>query len=245
MKGSFHLGLPAICSLAVNGLLLLGLLQLGIGQQRARKEAAALTVMSLAVPLGAEDAQDDQQAEQEQPQPAAPVPPPVPLPNAKAILPAPPLPVTPPALSVVAAHAAAQPAAVSEPAPAASVASADAAASTAPPPRKGAADSFDSSAPAGNSRSYAARIRSWLYAHKTYPRRSRMRREEGVVRVRFTLDRQGQLLEGRVIERSGFPALDEEGQAMLSRASPYPAAPQEVPGTRIEFTVPLEWRLPT
>jgi protein TonB len=243
MKGSVRLGLPAICSLAINGLLLIGLLQLGIGQQRSRKDQSRLTIMSLAVPLGVEDAQQDQQADQRQPAPRAADPPPVPLPKVAA---APAIPLPPVTLPPAQPLAPAPPAAAPEPAAAAAAASATAQpAAAAPPPRKGAADGLKANAPAGNSRNYAAKIRSWLYAHKTYPRRSRMRREEGVVRVRFVLDRQGQLLEGQVIGKSGFAALDEEGQAMLSRASPYPAAPQDIPGSRIEFTVPIEWQLPT
>jgi protein TonB len=202
--------------------------------------------MSLAVPLGAEDAQADQQAEQKQPaQPIAPAPPPVPLPKLDAAPSTPPSPIPIPT---------AQPRAVAPPATAPETVAAAASSSAAQtavtagaqsPPRKGAADGLNADAPAGNSRSYAAKIRSWLYAHKTYPRRSRMRHEEGMVRVRFVLDRRGQLLEGLVIAGSGFAALDEEGQAMLFRASPYPAAPQDIPGSRIEFIVPIEWRLPT
>ena len=242
MRGYFRLSLPAAGSLAVNGLLLLMLFQLGIGPQGARKEEPALTVMSLAEPLGLADAQEDQPAERERAaQPVAPVPPPVPLVKADSAPPTPPLP--PVAVQPAQPHLVAPPAAESEtPAPGAQPA---VAAGPAPPPRKGAADGLNANAPAGNSRSYAAKVRSWLYAHKTYPRRSRMRREEGMVRVRFVLDRQGQLLEGQVIGKSGFAALDEEGQAMLSRASPYPAAPQDILGSRIEFTVPIEWQLPT
>lgn len=245
MRGYVRLSLPAAGSLAINSLLLLMLFQIGIGQQRVREEAPALTVMSLAVPLGVEDAQDDQQMAREQPtQPAAPALPPVPVPKSDSASLLPPSPIPFPAQQP---RAMAPPAAAPAPeaiAPAATMQS-PATAETAPPPRKGAADGLNANAPAGSSRNYAAKIRSWLYAHKTYPRRSRMRREEGVVRVRFVLDRRGQLLEGEVIGRSGFAALDEEGQAMLSRASPYPAAPQDMPGTRIEFTVPIEWQLPT
>ncbi|QNA85575.1 energy transducer TonB [Sphingomonas sp. So64.6b] len=244
MKRSVRLGLPAICSLAINGLLLIGLLQLGIGQQRSRQDQPSLTVMSLAVPLGVEDAPEDRQVEQQQPaQPTTPDPPPIPSPDI-ASAPSLPLPVMRPTAPSVAS---APPAPTPEPAVAAASAAAQpatAAGATLSAPRKGAADGLKANAPAGNSRSYAAKVRSWLYAHKTYPRRSRMRREEGVVRVRFVLDRQGQLLEGQVIGKSGFAALDEEGQAMLSRASPYPAAPQDILGSRIEFTVPIEWQLP-
>jgi protein TonB len=105
-------------------------------------------------------------------------------------------------------------------------------------------DGLDVEAPPGTSRAYAARVRSWLFAHKIYPRRARMRREEGIVRVRFIIDRAGVLLEGQIIQSSGRPSLDDEANAMMQRASPYPKAPRDIPGDRIEFTAPIEFMLP-
>jgi protein TonB len=119
-----------------------------------------------------------------------------------------------------------------------------AAASAAPLPYRGAADGLDVKAPPGTSRSYAAKVRSWLYAHKIYPRRARMRREEGRVQVRFVIDRTGMLLEGAIVQGSGNTVLDYEAEAMLRRASPYPGAPAELPGERIEFTAPIIFTLP-
>jgi periplasmic protein TonB len=104
---------------------------------------------------------------------------------------------------------------------------------------------MDVKAPAGTSRGYAARVRSWLYAHKVYPRRARMRREEGLVQVRFVLGRNGVLIHGAVTRPSGIASLDEEAEAMLHRSSPYPRPPAEVPGERIEFTAPIEFTLPS
>lgn len=71
-----------------------------------------------------------------------------------------------------------------------------------------------------------------------------MRREEGIVRVRFVINRTGTLLEGHIIESSGRASLDDEASAMMQRASPYPKAPLDVPGDRIEFTAPIEFTLP-
>ena len=42
----------------------------------------------------------------------------------------------------------------------------------------------------------------------------------------------------------GNETLDAEATAMMHRASPYPKAPQEVPGELIEFVVPIEFTLP-
>lgn len=112
-----------------------------------------------------------------------------------------------------------------------------------PAPRQGVARGLDVNAPHGAGRDYSSKLRSWLEAHKTYPRRSRMRREEGIVEVRFILDRRGHVLDGDIIRTSGFSALDAEVLAMLVRADPFPAAPQNVLGERIEIAAPVEFFL--
>lgn len=71
-----------------------------------------------------------------------------------------------------------------------------------------------------------------------------MRREEGRVQVRFVLDRAGMLLEGAIVRGSGHAVLDEEAEARLRRASPYPRPPAELPGERRKFTAPIKFILP-
>ncbi|MEQ6333770.1 energy transducer TonB [Sphingobium sp. MK2] len=249
---SFRIGGPAAASLLINGLLIAVLLNLGMGHVEPRRESPALTVLSLALPKGTE--QGATEADMAAPSAPAPVPmPPAdPLPVPSSL---PDIPVAQPTVAV--------PSRLSLPMPVqrqaistaggapAAIPPADAAmAQAASPPalssgRRGAADGLDVKAPPGTSRSYAARVRSWLYAHKIYPRRARMRREEGQVQVRFVLDRAGMLLEGAVVQGSGNIILDEEAEAMLRRASPYPRVPAELPGERIEFTAPIIFTLPT
>jgi protein TonB len=246
-----RIGMPAAGTLLINGLLLGALLNLGLGRPPRHVETASLTVMSMALLKGMEDGKDGAKAaEQSAPAPASATPPPETqtAPQIPTLAPAivPPIVAAPSALSqpapapvVVHADGAASPTRSSE----AAAASAPAASgSTAA--RRGAADGLDANAPAGNSRAYAARIRSWLYAHKIYPKRARMRREEGIVRVRFVIDRAGVLLEKQIIAGSGSTSLDEEAAAMMQRASPYPDAPRDIRGDRIEFTVPIEFTLP-
>ena len=248
MQRPFRIGLPAAASLLVNGLLIAALFNLGMGRPQ-RTAAPALAVFSLAVLKGAEEGDERARAAaQSAPAPpgAAPAPEPAPVaPPEKPVMPqaAPPPPIPSPLARPAPAAAAA--AAPSQAAAHAATAQARAASgAAAPPARRGVADGLDADAPAGTSRAYAARVRSWLYAHKTYPRRARMRREEGIVRVRFVLDRAGLLLEGQIVGSSGRASLDEEAMGMMRRASPYPRAPREIAGERIEFTAPVEFVLP-
>lgn len=130
------------------------------------------------------------------------------------------------------------------PARAAAVAAAPALVQTASAPqRQGTRDGLDIDAPNGASLDYASRLRAWLEAHKTYPRRARMRREEGVVHLQFAVDRQGRLLKGDVVRSSGHGSLDAEAMAMLDRSNPFPGAPHGVRGERIEVSTPVEFYL--
>jgi protein TonB len=237
MRSPFRIGGPTAASLLVNGLLIAALLNLGVGRQQRRVEAPSLTVISLAPLKGAEDGDEEAKAAtQNQPSPPNETSPPRPD--------QPPT-VPPPAPVAITPAPSAQPSAASSPAPpaAAAVPSLGQQPPT-PAARRGAADALDADAPTGTSRAYAARVRSWLYAHKVYPKKAKMRREEGIVRVRFIIDRTGTLIEGHVIGSSGRASLDEEADAMMQRASPYPKAPRDVPGDRIEFTAPIEFTLP-
>ena len=128
-------------------------------------------------------------------------------------------------------------------APSASAAPATAQRASTPPQRAGTREGLDIDAPGGASIDYASRLRAWLEAHKTYPKRARMRREEGVVHVHFAVDRDGRLLRGDVVSSSGFASLDAEAMAMLDRSNPFPGAPHSVRGERIEVSTPVEFFL--
>lgn len=167
---------------------------------------------------------------------------PAPTPTA----PAPTLPqTTPEAPRPPAATSAPATAAASAPASSASTSAPSAAVQRAstPPQRAGTREGLDIDAPGGASLDYASRLRAWLEAHKTYPKRARMRREEGVVHVHFAVDRDGRLLRGDVVTSSGFASLDAEAMAMLDRSNPFPGAPHSVRGERIEVSTPVEFYL--
>lgn len=244
----FRIGGPAAASLLVNSLLIAALLNLGMGHVSRRAESPTLTVMSLALLKGVEQGEEEAEAAAPSTTPAVP-PPPVEQPRVSQqpviASAAPPIVAALSRLSFsMPMQAAAPVASPAAPPSHQAIAAVSTSSSAAPPPRRGTADGLDVKAPPGTSHSYAAKVRSWLYAHKIYPRRGRMRREEGRVQVRFVLDRAGMLLEGSVIHGSGHAILDQEAEAMLRRASPYPRAPAELPGDRMEFTAPIEFTLP-
>jgi len=95
----------------------------------------------------------------------------------------------------------------------------------------------------GDTRDYAATLLAWLEKHREYPRRARMRRQEGTVLLFFVIDRQGKVLEHRIEKSSGFSILDEEVLEMLERAQPLPGMPGHLDQDRLELVVPVQFYL--
>lgn len=88
--------------------------------------------------------------------------------------------------------------------------------------------------------SWQSRLLAHLERRKRYPSRAKRRREEGVAYVRFSIDANGNVLSARLTRSSGFPDLDAEVVAMVTRASPVPAPPPGIEGT---ITVPVRFKL--
>jgi len=91
---------------------------------------------------------------------------------------------------------------------------------------------------------WMAQISAALERNKRYPPKSEARREQGTAQVRFTLDRQGRVIESRLVRSSGAAALDEEAMALLQRAQPFaPWPPKEFASDRVDLTVPIRFNL--
>lgn len=99
------------------------------------------------------------------------------------------------------------------------------------------------SAPSGPPPDYLQRLAMWLERHKEYPRRAQLRRQEGTVMLRFTIDRDGNVLSHRIVRSSGHSALDDEVEAMIQRAQPLPAIPASLAGAQLEVVVPVQFVL--
>ena len=91
-------------------------------------------------------------------------------------------------------------------------------------------------APSPGSAASRAAIASWrdlvvarLQQSKRYPSGAEARREQGVVTLSFSVDRNGQVLSRSIARSSGHPALDQEVLAMVQRAQPLPAFPAAMP----------------
>jgi protein TonB len=87
---------------------------------------------------------------------------------------------------------------------------------------------------------YQGLVAAHLARYKRFPADARGRGDQGVASVSFSLDGGGRVTSVALVRGSGVASLDQEVQAMVHRASPFPAPPS---GRPMSFTVPVSFRL--
>lgn len=249
MRAPWHIRAWATgASLVINGALALGVMQMAPNMTTVAQDETAMLI-SLGDPSLADtdnatspDAQPAPEPEEAEPAPS-PVAPPEkvritpPAPDAWTVA-APPAKPAPPTTSTADADARSASAA-----PAATPAAAKAMTATTAKPPAGSDKADSVQAHAGSSNSYIARVRALLESNKAYPKAARMRKQQGVARVVFVIDRSGHVLDCRLAGPTGHPLLDQEALAMVARSDPFPAPPHTIKGDRIELDAPVEFSL--
>jgi TonB family protein len=91
-----------------------------------------------------------------------------------------------------------------------------------------------------SSSNYPGLVSAHLRRHQQYPSDARNRGDQGTATVSFGLDGGGRVTSARLVSGSGVASLDQEVQAMVRRASPFPAPPDGRPRS---FAVPIAFRL--
>jgi protein TonB len=74
---------------------------------------------------------------------------------------------------------------------------------------------------------WKSQIIELLNRNKRYPATA-PRDEERIVKVYFSLDRSGRVMDSHIISSSGSSAVDEEALALMRRSEPFPATSQEL-----------------
>jgi TonB family protein len=92
----------------------------------------------------------------------------------------------------------------------------------------------------GTDTNYRGLVFAHLARHKQFPADARSRGEQGSAMVTFSLDGSGRVTRVSLVRGSGIASLDQEAQAMVRRASPFPAPPD---GRPVSFTAPATFRL--
>jgi periplasmic protein TonB len=90
---------------------------------------------------------------------------------------------------------------------------------------------------------YRNSLAAHVQTYQRYPALARTRREEGLVVLHVTIQRDGQIAAMSIEHGSGSEALDREALATLKRADPLPPIPAGVPGATIDLEFPLRFHL--
>jgi protein TonB len=90
---------------------------------------------------------------------------------------------------------------------------------------------------------YKSQVRRRIERNRKYPPAAQNGRIEGIVRVSFTLNRQGQVVAFKMLNSSGHAVLDDEAEALIRRVNPLPAFPKELTITTLELTLPIQFAL--
>ena len=94
--------------------------------------------------------------------------------------------------------------------------------------------------PARDARSYLGHI-----ANKTYPTAAKKAKEQGVVLIHFSIDRNGNLLASSIKRSSGHAHLDQAALTTLARAAPFPPIPKFIEKDTLSIAVPIDYSLIT
>lgn len=88
-----------------------------------------------------------------------------------------------------------------------------------------------------------SQLAAHLARHKRYPSSARRRGQEGVAKLSFVVDRNGQVLEFKLVGSSGYRSLDEAVIKMLKQAEPLPKFPAEMTQDSLSITVPVQFAI--
>lgn len=90
---------------------------------------------------------------------------------------------------------------------------------------------------------YVATLFKHLNKFKRYPEAAKLRHEQGVVSLRFTINREGRVLAASITKGSGSKALDAEVLAAVRRADPLPRIPAIFAREELDLVIPVEFVL--
>jgi protein TonB len=92
---------------------------------------------------------------------------------------------------------------------------------------------------------YFAMVSAHLNRRKVYPAEARQARQQGVVTVRFTVDRSGNVSGASIKRSSGHEVLDRATLELLGRVAPLPRMPASMQKDSVTLSLPIDYSLRT
>jgi TonB family C-terminal domain len=87
--------------------------------------------------------------------------------------------------------------------------------------------------------SWGTAVARMIASRQNYPRSAQIRGDEGITRVRITIQGDGKISQVELAASSGSAILDREAQSMISAIGKLPSPPAGLH----TFLVPIVWRL--
>lgn len=94
-------------------------------------------------------------------------------------------------------------------------------------------------------KSYQALLMAHLTKFKKYPQEAIMQKQEGVVRIRVSIDESGNVLSKELKKSCPYAALNDEALSLFKRTSPLPKPSKEMlkNGDKISFVMPIDYNI--
>jgi len=90
---------------------------------------------------------------------------------------------------------------------------------------------------------YTSKLRAHIESFKRYPRMAQIRGWEGEVLIQAEIDRNGLLVNSKVVRSSGRSILDKEALKMMQRSIPFPVPPKNLNINFFTITIPISFSL--
>lgn len=92
---------------------------------------------------------------------------------------------------------------------------------------------------------YFSLLSAHLNRRKSYPAEARKARQEGIVTIRFTVDRSGTVSGAGIKSSSGHALLDDATLSLLQRVAPLPKFPASMERDSVTLSLPIAYSLRT
>ncbi|EAI2978348.1 energy transducer TonB [Campylobacter jejuni] len=94
-------------------------------------------------------------------------------------------------------------------------------------------------------KSYQALLMAHLTKFKKYPQEAIVQKQEGVIRIRVSIDESGNVLSKELKKSCPYAVLNDEVLSLFKRASPLPKPPKEMlkNGDKISFVMPIDYNI--
>ncbi|EDP5620938.1 TonB family protein [Campylobacter jejuni] len=94
-------------------------------------------------------------------------------------------------------------------------------------------------------KSYQALLMAHLAKFKKYPQEAIIQKQEGVIRIRVSIDESGNVLSKELKKSCPYATLNDEVLNLFKRASPLPKPPKEMlnNGDKISFVIPIDYNI--